>query len=373
MTASRMVFATPGGDDNHPWAWAFVSALQAQIDVEYCLAELSDQERAIAERTVPSSRPLMRKIMVERSEAAAEMRRARVKDRLQRGPRRWLHLQLYTNDVLPLDCLEAVYTDIFLGMLEERGADVPGFDWDAEFLEQALQRERTLLTHCRRVYVTSEWVADYGRRKLGLGDRIVVAGVGAVVAPEEPPGRRDPLLPPRLVFIGNDAERKGLDLVLAAYARIRTVLPNVELSVVGRARVESDLPVMWHGYIDARTHEGCNRLSSILSDATLFLLPTRFDPVAIAFLDAMSHSLPIIGPRDCMVPEYLEEGVTGRFCKRDAEDIARVVLECLRDPAACLAMGSRARDVQQRDYRWDCVVRRILDDWRDSDRGERTA
>ncbi|HUG37748.1 MAG TPA: glycosyltransferase family 4 protein [Candidatus Limnocylindrales bacterium] len=360
---STLVFATPGGDENHPWAHALRTALEEQTEVEHCPAELSEEQRQEAIETVPPALPLMRRIMAERSPAATAMRARSVEQRLRDRPPPWLALQLYTNDVLPPFRLDAVYTDIFLGQVAER-TDLPGTDWDPEALTDALRREREMLHRCRRVYVTSHWVADYGRRRLGLGNRLVVAGVGPVIEAPEPPPPRDPGRPPRIVFIGNDAERKGLGILLEAYAGIRAERPEVELAVIGRASLESLLPVTWHGHIDARNAGGRARLGGILSEADLFVLPTRFDPVGIAFLDAMSHGLPIVGPRDCMVPEYLEEGVTGRFCRLAADDIARVALECLGDPAACAEMGRRARQVQQSDYRWPRVVRTILDDWR---------
>lgn len=367
---SSVLFATPGGDENHPWAQAFLDALRTQVEVSYCPAELSAADRAKAEETVPPATPTMRRIMAERSRAATALRREAVERQRRGKPRRDLQLQLYTNDVLPPDLLDAVFTDIFLANVVARSDELPGVEWSPEFVSDALARERASLERCRRVYVTSQWVAASGRDDLGLGKRVVEVGVGPVVCPAEAPPPRDSALPPRLLFIGNDADRKGLDLLLEAFGRVRRERANVELAVVGRATFETDLPVIRHGFVDTTTVAGRERLGQVLSDASLFVLPTRFDPVGVAFLDAMSHALPIVGPPDCMVPEFLEDGVTGRFSARTVEDLTRTILSCLGDPAACVAMGRRARERQQQYFRWDLVVGRLLADWRSVMRGE---
>jgi phosphatidylinositol alpha-mannosyltransferase len=57
-------------------------------------------------------------------------------------------------------------------------------------------------------------------------------------------------IPGRVVFLGRDDRRKGLDVLLAAWPAVRTAIPDATLHVVGADRGTEIEGVVWRGRLD---------------------------------------------------------------------------------------------------------------------------
>ena len=100
-------------------------------------------------------------------------------------------------------------------------------------------------------------------------------------------------------------------------------------------------------------------MSSILGSANLLVLPTRFDPVGFACLDAMAHGVAIVGPRSGMLAQFVVDGVTGYHCELSVESVAAAIVKCLSDTERCSWMGRRAREHVHAQHGRDAVVARL--------------
>jgi glycosyltransferase involved in cell wall biosynthesis len=142
-----------------------------------------------------------------------------------------------------------------------------------------------------------------------------------------------------LVVVGRLDPRKGLDLAIAAVARI----PEVRLEVVGvgaeRAALEANVRarrleerVHFHGQLaDTRP---------LLARAHAALCSSRSEGLGIALLEAMATGLPVVGFRVGGVPEIVDDGVTGMLCRAgDISALEAVVRRAMADRAALGAMG----------------------------------
>jgi glycosyltransferase involved in cell wall biosynthesis len=78
----------------------------------------------------------------------------------------------------------------------------------------------------------------------------------------------------------------------------------------------------------------------------------------------MSFSLPIIGPNRYAVPEFLIDGVTGKFSGPTVENIASAISYCIESPDRAARMGKAGRQLQQTQFRWAHVVNRLVLDVR---------
>ena len=352
---------SPGGDGNHPWPHGLVAALNRMLPTRFVLAELTPTELAAAEETVPQASQLSREVMAQRSDMATAIRGNKARYELSLRPD--LSMQLYTNGLLPIGLLDAIVTDTFLANVVE--ADLPGFEWDPGHLAQSLANEHELVLSASRIYVPSNDLAADASERFGLGDAVVAVGVGPVI---EPSKESSAAAGRRILFIGNDAERKGLDLVLGAFALVRQQYEDAELNLVGREAAGVGEGVRCLGHIDSRTPAGRSRMSSILGSANLLVLPTRFDPVGFACLDAMAHGVAIVGPRSGMLAQFVVDGVTGYHCELSVESVAAAIVKCLSDTERCSWMGRRARDRQQALFTWDAAASRLYEDWTNSSR-----
>ncbi|MEY2423468.1 MAG: hypothetical protein QOI95_3535 [Acidimicrobiaceae bacterium] len=90
----------------------------------------------------------------------------------------------------------------------------------------------------------------------------------------------------RAVFIGEDAELKGLPEVLAAVASI----PSIELHVIGPPQpVHTTEGTCWHGRLSP------GQASGVLAQADLLVVPAHVESFGVTHLEAMRHAVTVVG------------------------------------------------------------------------------
>jgi len=114
-----------------------------------------------------------------------------------------------------------------------------------------------------------------------------------------------------LIFVSNDHARKGLPELLEAFATTR----GAQLLVVGNDPHEAlhRKEASRHGLDDGRVLFVGPRgdLSDLLPACDLFVLPTRFDALPNAALEALASGLPVLTSRQTGAAELIEVGENG--------------------------------------------------------------
>jgi alpha-maltose-1-phosphate synthase len=196
--------------------------------------------------------------------------------------------------------------------------------------------------------VRGSLVADYGVDP----SRIAVVGAAANVFPEEPPRRDDGRT---VLFVGKDFARKGGPILLDAFVRLRRTFPRARLLIAGPP-APPPLP-------EGAFHLGpvaSDELADLMSQATVFALPTLREPFGIAYLDAMACAVPCVGTRIEAVPEIVQDGETGLLVPPgDAVALACALERLLGDPLRARAMGVRGRARVAARFRWSHVAERL--------------
>ena len=163
---------------------------------------------------------------------------------------------------------------------------------------------------CRRASaccVTTQWAArsmidDYGVPK----SRVHVVGMGHRPR-SAPPGGRDWSVP-RLLFVGIDWERKNGAAVVQAFSELRSSNPAATLDLVGDHPRIDVAGVTGHGFLPRGDRAAQARLDELFSRSTMFVLPGKFDPAGIAYLEAASAGLPVIATTEGGAGELLADG-----------------------------------------------------------------
>jgi glycosyltransferase involved in cell wall biosynthesis len=214
--------------------------------------------------------------------------------------------------------------------------------------------EREVFRSARSVCCMSEFVArsaieDYGCRE----DHVHVVGAGtAAVALDD----SERLLQPTALFVGFDFNVKGGSTLLAAWELVQARLPEARLWMVGPPPRPGDASIHWFGRVGDR-----EQLSALFRQASLFVIPARYEAFGIAFIEAMMHGLPAIGTRLCALPELIADGQTGLLVDVDApEQLANALLELLSDLPRCREMGAAAHRRVADSFTWDRVADRLL-------------
>lgn len=230
----------------------------------------------------------------------------------------------------------------------------------ARHVSRALDWERTLYSRMRLVFPMSNWLADSFIRDNGVpSERVHPVGAGVnlphVRATE---GRNHDA--PNLLFVGKDFIRKGGPDLLQAFAMVRREVPAAQLTIIGPRIAAPPAGVRSLGMLSKHDPRQLEQLLDEYSRATVFVMPSLYEPFGIAFAEAMAHRVPCIGTDICAMPEIIEHGRTGYVVPPGSpEQLAGRMLDLLKDPARCQAFGEAGYLRYQERFTWNAVAGRI--------------
>jgi starch synthase len=232
---------------------------------------------------------------------------------------------------------------------------------DREF-KSALKREQDIYDAADRIWVMSDALAQSFRTDFAQPAEKIVTIYAGMNNPPSPV--RTTRRVPRILFIGKDHERKGSGVLLKAFELVRRAVPDAELHMVGRPPLESDAPgVVAHGVLSRATPAGRTLLDELFGSASIFCMPSRYEPFGIAFVEAMSAGIACVGTSAWAMPEIIEDKRTGWLVPDGAVDeLARVLVAGLGDPLLCAEMGARGRERASERFTWDRVAARAVAD-----------
>ncbi|HEX3360034.1 MAG TPA: glycosyltransferase family 4 protein [Solirubrobacterales bacterium] len=197
--------------------------------------------------------------------------------------------------------------------------------------------ERRAVDGSARTMAWSGWAAEGLRREGVAAARIVVLHPGLDAAWWAAAGReRKPQpvgTPLRLLFVGNDIERKGLLDLIAAVEDLRGA---VELDVVTGDQVAGSALVCVHHGISGGTPE----LAAMYAGADALALPSRADASPWVVLEALAARLPVLATRVGAIVEMV--GDAGILVEPGDGAALRAGLRELTDPARRAAMAAAA-------------------------------
>ncbi len=225
---------------------------------------------------------------------------------------------------------------------------------DAAYVKRRVDVEARYFRATRRVFTYSDWCKRRICENFDVPeDKVEVVGAGSNVSERLLTGDRD-YAAQHVLFVGLDFERKGGPNVLRAFAKVRRKLPNARLTFVGRVGAGPLAP----GVTSFGVCRGEEALAELLRSASLFVMPSVWEPFGIVFLEAMAAGIPCIGSDRCAMPEIIgDSGIV--VPPNDSDALARAMIELLADPAAAAARGRAARNRYNQRYGWDSVARRI--------------
>jgi glycosyltransferase involved in cell wall biosynthesis len=144
-----------------------------------------------------------------------------------------------------------------------------------------------------------------------------------------------------------DDERKGIRDFLQAAARIQPVTDDARFLIVGEGvhRAEYEQLAAELGVDNRVTFTGWRADVPRLLDAMdVFVMPSLFEGGPTSVLEAMAMALPVVATRVGMVPEVIDDGVTGLTVPPgDSVAIASALEELLGNPSLRHSLGTAAR------------------------------
>ncbi len=237
-------------------------------------------------------------------------------------------------------------------------------EWDFGLLpERVIARvrayQRRVFDECACVFPRTQWAAQSCYEDYGLPpEKVCVAGAGS--NHEARPLPHGPYDRQTILFIGTEFARKGGPLIVEAFRRVRQVLPQARLVIIG-CRPPIDEPgVEAVGRIGKDEPGGIDRLLHYYSQASVFCIMSHFEPFGVVVVEAQNSYVPCVAPARFAFRETIVDGETGCLVPEyDAAALAQTLTGLLRDPARLEAMGRAAHDHARRNYTWDEAARRI--------------
>jgi len=251
-----------------------------------------------------------------------------------------------------------------------------GGPWQVVIAERSDPRHQSLGTiwewlrrraypRCGAWVVQTQSVARWARTWVGRRPVVVIPNAVAGPAAAIPPIEHRL---PRIVAMGRLSPEKGFDVLIRAFAQLAPWYPDWALQILGtgpeRERLERLAETLgvrdnvhWAGW--------CDRPEAMLLDASVFVLPSRYEGFPNALLEAMACGLPCIASDcDSGPAEIIRDGVDGLLVPPDnVEALAQTLQQLVADQARRAALGRRAGDVAGRFSReaffarWEAVLR----------------
>lgn len=147
----------------------------------------------------------------------------------------------------------------------------------------------------------------------------------------------------RLLYVGRISREKDLDLLAAAYRRLRDEGLPVQLFVVGHgpyseAFAKSLPEAIFTGYLSG------DELATAYASADIFVFPSTTDTFGNVILEAQACGVPVIVSDSGGPKELVEDKSNGLITKsRDLEDFAGAIRALVTNPSLRERMGKSAR------------------------------
>ena len=172
---------------------------------------------------------------------------------------------------------------------------------------------------------------------------------------------------PFILGVATFERKKGLDVLVRAFADVRRSRPGLALVLVGRrAAATGELRALASElgldddvfFFENVPHA---RVGAFFERAVVFCLPSRAEPFGIVLLEAGAFRLPVVASRVGGVPEILEDGVTGLMVPHDdPASLASALVRVLTDKEFADSAGRKLHERVRADFSW----RRAYDAYR---------
>jgi glycosyltransferase involved in cell wall biosynthesis len=220
-----------------------------------------------------------------------------------------------------------------------------------------------------RIIAVSEWV-KYDIAKYHIDERkIVPVHNGINVSEFRPSGesnvrRQYGIEGPMLLFVGRMITQKGIPYLIDAMPAVLEKHPDAKLLLVGRGNALENLKkkvkaaglersVLFSGYM---TEE---MLKEAYGTCDMFVLPSVWEVLPIAVLEAMSSSKPVVCTSAGGDAELVEDGLNGFVVPmRDPKALAEKINELLDDPVKRARMGMASRKRAEEEFDWKLIAAR---------------
>jgi glycosyltransferase involved in cell wall biosynthesis len=142
---------------------------------------------------------------------------------------------------------------------------------------------------------------------------------------------------PYILCVAMHNEKKGIDVLLRAFALIHDKEPSLKLMLVGDGPLRRQLEDLASTLgipdrVEFLGRQGRTQVADLLHSCEVFVLPSRSEPFGIVLIEAMASKKPIVSTTAGGIPEIIENGKNGILVQPDnPSSLAEAILMVLKD------------------------------------------
>jgi glycogen synthase len=158
----------------------------------------------------------------------------------------------------------------------------------------------------------------------------------------------------QILFNGSDFQRKGGNLVIAAFKKVKQVLPEAKLVIIGK-KVS-----IYENGIDNPGHISRSDIRHLFVNTDLVVAPAYCDPFPTFLLEAMNYGIPcIVSAKDGM-PEIVDHNVNGIVIEQPTPELlANNIINLLKNRELLALMSQAALDKVKTKFNWNNIAKKI--------------
>jgi glycosyltransferase involved in cell wall biosynthesis len=199
-----------------------------------------------------------------------------------------------------------------------------------------------------------------------------IPGVRVIVVPNPVEMPRWQAAPDRaaasVLYLGVLKEAKGVSDLLRAWVAVSAAHPSARLVLAGSGAAAEARALAGELGVAERVElpgwTSGDAKAALLRAASVFVLPSHFEALPMALLEAMAAGLPVVATRVGGIPDVIDDGRDGVLVPPgDPDALARALDDLLGDPARRRALGHEARRRARESLSADVVVPQIEALW----------
>lgn len=160
----------------------------------------------------------------------------------------------------------------------------------------------------------------------------------------------------QILFNGSDFDRKGGDILLAAFQKVKQAIPNSKLVIIGK-KIHTRQP----GVINPGKLSSAAEMQQLFLSSDLVVAPSRCDPFPAFLLEALNYGVPCIVPNQDGMPELISDRHDGIVVDPMTPDhLANQIIQLLPDTSRLGAMSTKAREKIAHKFNWKAIAHKML-------------
>lgn len=246
-----------------------------------------------------------------------------------------------------------IYTDYTMALSKKNWSPWAPFNDEKEFISwiecERLAYERSHHIFTMGSIVKTSLIEDYGLKP----EKITV--VGSVGNFENSYEGEKSFGSQQILFNGSDFERKGGNLVLAAFKQVKKAIPEAKLVIIGKKLDISEDGVHNPGHISSALE-----MRNLFLKTDLVVAPAYCEFYGLFLVEAMNYGVPCIISTSGGMPDIVADGVNGVVIKQPTPDVlANQITKLVCDIPLLTSMSENARHKVKNKLHWNDIAKNI--------------